>query len=103
MSVEANKTDRQGAQLSQECPHLSATSQWEQTTVRHNVIGIRPLVTIGPGLLQVVSEPAKSFHAGALISVEFLAASHQRAATRAPRLTLDSICARQNRSTSIVF
>jgi hypothetical protein len=53
--------------------------------------------------VQVVSGPAESFHAWAPVLVWFLVASRQRAAKSAPRLPLDSISARQYRSTSLVF
>jgi len=62
MNFETKIIDRQGAQLSQECRHLSTTSQGEQTAVRQNVIWIWPLVPIGPGVRRQCRHPAKSFH-----------------------------------------
>ncbi len=48
--LEANKIAKQGTQLSQESPHPSTTSQWEQTTSRHKVSWMRSIVPIGFGL-----------------------------------------------------
>ena len=65
-------------------------------------IGCARLFRLGLAL-QVVSAPAKSFHAQASVLDSFLVAYHQRAAESALRLPLDSISDRQYRSTSLVF
>ena len=63
---QARIADRQGAQLSQECPHLSTTSEWEQTAARHNVIECGRLFRLGLAM-QVVSALFHSFHAQDLV------------------------------------
>jgi hypothetical protein len=102
MSVEAKPTDRQGAQLSQECPRLSTTSQWEQTAARHNVFNCGRLFPLGLAA-QLVSGPGQSFHTRVQVLIYFLLASHQRAAESVARLPLDSTSVRQKRRTSFVF
>ena len=66
MNFETKIIDRQGAQLSQECPHLSTTSKWEQTAARHNVIGCGRLFRLGLAM-QVVSALIHSFQAQDLV------------------------------------
>jgi len=67
----AKVSDRRGAQLSQECPHLSTTSELEQTAARHNVIGCGRLFRLGLAV-QVVSALFNSFRMQDLILPEFL-------------------------------
>jgi len=66
LKFDASVTDRRGAQLSQECPHLSTTSKWEQTAARHNVIGCGRLFRLGLAM-QVVSALIHSFQAQDLV------------------------------------
>ena len=97
----ANKTDRQGAQLSQECP-LPANYQPMGTnncTAQMSLSSMRPLVPIGLGCASsVLTRQIVSFR-------QRLASACQchfwtwSVALRA----LDSITARQTRRTSLVF
>ncbi len=63
MSGEAELTGREH-NSPKGAPHPSITSQWEQTTARHNVLKCGRLFRLGLAV-QVVSGTAKSFHSGA--------------------------------------
>jgi hypothetical protein len=102
MSVETKMADRQGAQLSQECPPPINNQPMGTNNRTAQCLECGRLFRLGLAVL-VVSGTPKSFRARALHLVLFLVHSHQRVAESPLRSALDSTSARQNRRTSLVF